>query len=191
MSHAKKLNFTPVEADGDNFPELLDLLSMLLAHDDRDIRKGEKGEPLSAPTTVYRIEMPDGSGPFNWASCPSESLRRAIYDTLTRPLPGWPGEMLRTNEAMHHEQMGVTETAFKEAYGHAAYACRDLASLATWFPRPSREYIATFGGKVVAYHLPEGAPILPLYDSEGELVFSRPTAIKVEHHDIMEGLSAC
>jgi len=147
-----------------------------------DIREGETGEPVKEPTHVYRIEMPTGYGPFN-SGLPNS---HEIYEDLTRDEPGWPGYLLRNCPSMKREQMGVTEQAFREAHGHAAYGCIDLKSMNTWFPRPAREYLQPLGAKIICYCLQPGDYLLCLTESEGEIVFNPKSATIVETIDVLE-----
>lgn len=137
-------------------------------------RFGEPGEPVIEATSVYRVEMADGRGPFNT----HRDDRPQIYEYLTRPEPGWPGWLL-TKPIFRQEQMGVTEAMFYELHGGAAYGCDSLASLNTWFPRPAREYLAGLGGKIIEYRVPKGQPLLSLHELAGECVFNPHTAERV------------
>lgn len=137
-------------------------------------RFGEKGEPVAHPTSVYRVEMEDGRGPFNT----ERDDRPEIFHTLVQPNEGWPGRLLKIPK-FKTERMGVTEAMFYAVHGGAAYACESLAAINTWFPLPSRQYLATLGGaKIVQYCIPKGQPILKL-DLAGECVFNPVTAHRV------------
>jgi hypothetical protein len=141
----------------------------------RTIRHGEIGEPVPQPTDVYRVELgPNGYGPFN-SGLPEQ---KEIYDTLVRPEPGWPGYLLQ-DPSFLNERMGVTERAFKKTHGDAWYGCACLASVNTWFPAPSRSYLASLGAKIVHYQLPAGSYLLRM-DSAGEVIFAKTQAKKVE-----------
>jgi hypothetical protein len=147
-----------------------------IAHRERigqPVRHGEVGEPLPAPADVYRVEMPDGRGPFI-----SRGQRKVIYEELTKPVEGWPGYLL-LDPRFQREQAGITEKAFNDAHGAARYGCACLASVNTWFPPPSRSYLASLGAKIVHYQLPAGSYLLDL-DAAGEVIFSVAQAKKVD-----------
>lgn len=161
----------------DNSPDRLEeaLLIALMT----GTRFGETGSPVSQPTNVYRVEMEDGRGPFNT----HRDDRPEIYDHLTKRERGWPGWLL-TIPKFKSERMGVTEAMFYSVHGGAMYGCNSLASLNTWFPAPSRSWLAKLGGaKIVQYCVPKGEPLLDL-DLAGECVFNPKTAIRVSEMPI-------
>lgn len=168
-----KLTFEEIYGSPMTFDDQLEM--MLFGMPVSRYRQGEIGEPVSAPTRVYRVELPNGNGPFN-TGLPEH---RIIYDDLVKNEKGWPGWLLYNCPAMRREQMGITERAFKETHGAAFYGCRDLRSVATWFPPPSRQYLAKYSAEILCYELPAGSYLLQL-DSEGEVVFNKFEAKVVE-----------
>lgn len=149
-------------------------------------RQGETGVPLAEPLIAYRVEMPDGRGPFNSAST-CRRMNHEVFMTLVQQNEGWPGWIFVTEPKAKCEKMGVTEDAFREAHGHAYYGCNSVKSINTWFPRPAREYLCPLGAKIVAYHLPAGSPVIEL-DVAGEIIFNPKDASKVEHLPLMSTL---
>lgn len=136
---------------------------------------GEDGDPVTTPVDVFRIEMPDGHGPFNSTIWPD---RIRAYEYLTRDEAGWPGHMMSIDPAVGREAMGISDAKFSWKHGHIAYGCDSLEHLLTWFPPPSREYLAKHGGKIVRYTVPVGQQVLRM--SAGQICFVKHTAIKVE-----------
>lgn len=157
---------------------MIDPLTRMLFNLDR-LRQGETGEPLKEPLIAYRMEMPDGRGPFN-SKVTGREGNREIFMTLVQQNEGWPGWIFVTEPKAKCERMGVTENAFYKAHGNAAYGCNSIQSINTWFPRPSRELLCPLGAKIVAYHLPVGSPVIEL-DVAGEIIFNPKDASKVEH----------
>lgn len=155
---------------------LIDLLRALSIECDESIQRGNEGEPVEAPTPVYRVEMPSGRGPFNDEA--TEHEHRRIYETLASMCT-----TVLADPDHNHEQMGVTEAAFKAAHGHAAYGCDSMASLNRWFPRPAREFIKSLGGKIVHYEVQPGDYIYRV--GQGEVVFSKPAARLIAHIDLV------
>lgn len=135
---------------------------------------GDEGQPAEQPTRLYRIEFPNGRGPFN-------SVRedaKVIYDRLAEPVPGFDCTRLAKGE-----QCGLTEGRFYRAHGDACYACDSLDALHHWFPDAARRYLADLGAKLIEYVVPTGAPLLPIHN--GEVVFDRRSA-----HRVAEGALA-
>lgn len=139
------------------------------------IRYGETGHPVNQPTDVFRIELPNGNGPFN-TDLPNN---RSHYDHLTQPNPGWPGYILTVNRDAFHEQMGITEAEFGRVHGDACYGCDSLAAVNSWFPPPARDYLSSYGAKIIRYQLAPGDYILPM-DIAGEVIFNRQAAARLD-----------
>jgi hypothetical protein len=132
------------------------------------------GKRLDKPTTVYRIEMPNGKGPYNSGLPNSEE----IYWTICKPEPGYDCAKFAT---MTNEQCGVTEKAFYDAHGSAEYGCSSLKALTDWFGKPAREYLKSFGAKVMVYEVQPNDYLLSL--PHGEVVFNKLLA---EHRGTLD-----
>ena len=170
MSH---FDYSQVDLDYIHFIALMKELTT-----GRPVRFGETGAPVTEPTDVFRIEMPTGRGPFN-SDLPN---RNTIYEELVKPVEGWPGYLLQ-DPAFLPEQMGITEVAFGKAHGDAHYGCESLVSINTWFPRPSRDYLAPLGAKIVRYTIPTGGYLLRL-DAAGEVVFNKYQCSRAEDYPV-------
>jgi hypothetical protein len=133
-----------------------------------------KGSPVKEPTFVYRVEMPNGNGPFN--SHMGDSHK--IYDAICNPDKGWDCSRLAKGE-----QMGVTEFEFRKAHGHADYGCASLEALQNWFPKPAREYLNKYSAHCVVYRLEKGQHLLPTQN--GEVIFDKHSATRVGVLDII------
>lgn len=140
------------------------------------IRYGDEGRPVPKDTTIYRIEMPNGEGPYN-SGLPNA---KEIYETICSPEPGY---FCVKNAILNRERCGITEREFYEAHGDAAYGCDSIECLKDWFPDKAREYLAKQGAKVVEYKLPKGTYMLTL--PRGERVFARPSAKRVGVMDVI------
>lgn len=136
------------------------------------------GEVTTEPMTLYRVEMPNGHGPYNSELPNAEE----IYLRLCLPQPvGWDCARF-AREA--HEQMGVTDLAFFKAHGNATYACVSEAAIQAWFPEPARRFMAGLGAKLVEYDLPAGSHVLRT-PAHGEIVFVKAEANKVEERALI------
>jgi len=138
-------------------------------------KKAGRGQPVEKPVRVYRIELPNGNGPFN-SDLPNA---HEIYEEISKPEPGFDCSHLAR---LNHEQMGVTEEEFQEAHGPAAYACEDLKALRKWFPDPARDYLAQYGARVVVYEVPAGAHLAKI--GHGEVLIARNECRRVETLDL-------
>lgn len=148
------------------------------------LQPDDEGTPLPAPTRVFRIEFPNGCGPFN--SCGINPANRAAYDralALYDQLcaPGYCFKMLKN----YRGKMGITEEPFRAAHGEAAYGCRNLSSVREWFPLPARKLLANHGARLLAFNLPAGAPLLDTNNC-GEVVFARSSATTYEVWDLCD-----
>lgn len=123
----------------------------------------DKGSPVASATAVYRIEMPDGCGP--WCGGPNSNR------DWDEKLEDWGCADLAEKNG---EQMGETEQAFRAAHGHAAYGCDSLDALKKWFPAPARKFLATKGATVKHYEIAAGDYIERV--GNGEVVFNWTTA---------------
>lgn len=136
-------------------------------------RFGEVGKPVPSDTTIYRVEMADGTGPFNKGEKANPEVWQKLVENRER---GWPGHLL-TYPQFRTEQNGVSEIMFRHVHGAAAYATASLAALNTWFPPTARSYLASVpGAKIVQYTIPAGQPLLSWPDLAGEVVFNPLTA---------------
>src|SRR4051812_41770415 len=94
------------------------------------------GRPVHEPTEVFRVELPNGRGPFN-SGLPNA---HEIYDRIGTE------HLERDNGG----QCGLSDHEFAEAHdGEAEYGCDSLESLALWFPKGCRAYLKRLGARVV------------------------------------------
>lgn len=137
------------------------------------VGRGQIGEPVTVPTYVYRIEMPNGMGPFNSGlGRPSE-----IYDAICNGCLG------KCDALAENEQMGVTEAAFRAAHGHADYGCDSIDAIHNWFPEPARKYLAKkWGAKLMKYEVAPGQYLMQV--ENGEIVFDMHSAKVVDALDL-------
>lgn len=151
-------------------PEQL-INEMLHVLADPTLAYGNEGTPVPSPTSVYRVEMPSGRGPFN-------------DDETAAKVPNLYGKLAKmccsvlADKNHNHEQMGITEACFRRAHHHAAYGCASLADVTNWFPPTARTYLASLGAKIIHYQLPTGAPLYTV--GQGEVIFSKADASVVE-----------
>jgi hypothetical protein len=134
-------------------------------------KRAGKGKPIPAPTKVYRVEMPNGNGPYNSDLPNAREIYETICDTET------PGMGCARLAKANHEKMGVTEREFLDAHGEAFYGCDSLKSLRKWFRGAARKYLAGYGATIVVYELPEGSPVEKV--GRGEVIFARSLGRKV------------
>lgn len=120
------------------------------------------GESVAARTKVYRVEMPNGHGPFN------SGLRNAeaIYQHICSGEPGFTCDRL---ERANGAQMGLSDHAFEEANGECEYGCETVRDVCLWFPRGSREYLDGLGARCVVYEVQPGDRIARC--GNGEVLF--------------------
>jgi hypothetical protein len=138
------------------------------------------GRPVKKPTSVFRIEMPNGRGPYN-SGLPNG---RDIYDHITQPKDGYDCAYLA---GTLHEQMGITEHQFRLEHGHAAYACDSLKSLGKWFHERARKYLNKLGASIVEYQIPVGGYLEKT--GHGEIIFNKHECKRIRKLNIvtMEG----
>lgn len=146
-------------------------LARLLRPEEEVVGFGDKGTPVPEPTRVYRVELPDGRGPFNSQWVDNSKIFR-FYE----------GKGIGDRG----EQMGVTERAFDEAHGDAAYGVADLEAARHWFPEPAREVISENEGYLWEFEIPKGGYIMRL--AQGEVVFSRKEARRIRKLDLVDDL---
>lgn len=147
------------------------------AHGGTEPRLEGTGTPATAPTRLFRVEMPTGNGPFNSGLPNAEE----IYLRLCLPRPvGWDCARIARED---REQMGVTDLAFFEAHGDATYACEAEADIFQWFPPEAIDYLHGLGAKLVEYVVPKGSPLLRL---KRQVVFVKPDAHKVAERPLIE-----
>lgn len=163
-----------VETYMSDIEKLLEELAALYDQSSNALRAGA-GVTVDKPTAVYRIEMSDGVGPYT-SQVGNQKARYAKLCSKT----GWDcARLAREN----NEQMGITESAFRTAHGHAAYACPTLEAIDKWFPEDARRYLAKNGAKLVQYIIPVGGFIQTV--SENEVIFSRPDSRRVATLDMV------
>jgi hypothetical protein len=156
-----------VDDDGLFGMSVADMLSFIHP----DLQCGDKGHRVSKPTRVYRVEMPNGIGPFNYS--------KEVYAVICSGKPGFNCDHLAD---VNHEQMDVTSAAFRQAHGHAEYACDSIASLNRWFPLPARRYLKTLGAKIAVYEVPKGGFLAVV--GSGEVIFSKCDSKPVDLLDV-------
>jgi hypothetical protein len=153
------------------------------------VNQADTGQPVAHPTLVYRVEMPNGRGPYNSGL---DGDDHTIYDRICGasndgPLYNERGERQWDCASLareNNEQMGITEAAFKEAHGHAAYACDSLQAIASWFPTGAREYLRdNWDARLLVYEVPVGGYLATV--GNGEVLFSRPAARVVDTLDLV------
>lgn len=139
------------------------------------------GSPVDEDTIVYRIEMPNGRGPYN------SKIDDEIYHRLCNPVgineQGQECWDCISLAAKNNEQCGITDQDFEEAHGSAVYACDSLQAIENWFPKGAREYLSGFGAKIVVFKIPKGQPIAVV--GHGEIIMSKITAIEVDRLDVV------
>jgi hypothetical protein len=131
----------------------------------------DPGKPVEQPTTVYRVEMPNGNGPYN-SGLPNA---RDIYKAIANPFHPEMDCVRLANQ--NHENINQTGSQFRAEHGHADYGCDSLDAVKAWFPIKAREFLAGLGGSVVEYELAVGDPLLGV--GNGEVIFNRHTAKRV------------
>ena len=142
---------------------------------------------LTAPVTVYRVEMPNGKGPYNSEMGPMGG--KYIYARLcmgalgTRALgePCWDcSRLAREND----ETMDEVAADFHARFGHANFGCDSLGAIRAWFPDAPRRYLRDdWGARLIEYQVPAGQHLRTL--ANGEVVFSAPDAAKVGTLDLV------
>lgn len=139
---------------------------------------GDTGTKTDAAMLVYRVEMPNGRGPYNSGlGAPDE-----IYDVICATKRGYD---CARNASLNGEQMGVTEQAFFEARGDAEYACESIEAIRDWFPTPARRYLAKrWNARLHIYEVPCGGYVLK--PGRGEVIFSRKDARPVKVVDLID-----
>lgn len=140
-------------------------------------QKGNTGKLAGKPTPIFRVEMPTGRGPFN-SGLPEQ---KEIYEKLAGDF-----DCVKLADPDHNcELMGITEKAFKDKHGHAAYGCDSLKAVNDWFSLKARKYLAKFGAKIVEYEVPATGYIAPT--GHGEVIFNRAECKRVRELDVVEG----
>jgi hypothetical protein len=141
------------------------------------------GKPVKEPVKVFRIEMPNGNGPYN-SGLPNA---KEIYERLCLPEPY--GFFCVRNAIMNCEDMNTSANAFRSTHGHAHYGCDSIKSLHDWFPEGAREYLADYDARTVEYEIPVGEYMLEM--GSGEIVFNRYACRVVGEHSVYEKELAC
>ena len=137
------------------------------------------GEVLDAPRGVFRVEMPNGKGPFN-AFPDDRAAGDKIYEVLARY-----GADRRAVE--NNERMGLTGTGFFREHGGAHYGFASLAAVADWFVEDARRYLRDrWGASLVEYEVPAGESVLEV--GHGEVIFNKSRAKRVAEHDLVDTL---
>lgn len=149
----------------------MDMFDILFDDDEETyLGEGDTGTPVTQITKVYRVEMPNGNGPYNSGLPNSEE----IYWTITR---------FGCCRLAEHEQFNHTSGAFFEAHGDASYGCETLRAIHNWFPEPARRYLTQYDCKIIVYELDIGQPLLKL--EHGEVVFNRKAARRVDTMELI------
>jgi hypothetical protein len=143
------------------------------------IKAGDKGKPVTKPTIVYRVEFPDGHGPYN----SHKADARKIYEVLCGTGPMHPGFNCAQLARVNHEQCGITENAFQHAHGEADYGCLTLKAIGNWFCEDARKYLHGLGVKLNEYEVPKGGYLARL--GSGEVLFARSKAKHVRELDLV------
>lgn len=144
------------------------------------IAMGDAGAPVKKPVRVFRLEMPNGNGPYN-SGLPDE---RDIYLKLCLPDECGGFDCARLARECG-EQMGITEKEFLDAHGHANYGCLKVEDIYAWFSDNARRYLSKYDAKIVEYEIPVGGHLLKVHDKE--VIFNRHECRKVAEYDIMKG----
>lgn len=141
---------------------------------------GDIGKPCTHPVKVYRVEMPNGRGPYNSGlGHGSEIYTRLASNRRTHGQTCWDCTHLAGE---NHEQMGITERAFRNAHGHASYGCDTLDALKNWFPEGARQYLRDeWSATVIEYEVQKGDYLLTV--GNGEVIFNRTTAKEITRLD--------
>lgn len=154
---------------------------MEMIYGDKIVGVEEEGEALSAPRSVFRVEMPNGKGPFN----PGESFRRKHgfygtewYDYLHDQGADKPADKSGS-------RMGLTGAAFYVANGAAHYGFDNPQGVKHWFNLKAREFLAKYGGKIVEYQVQPGERVLET--GEHEVIFNKDRARRTGEFDLIEG----
>lgn len=134
------------------------------------------GRKVTKAKRIFRIEMPNGHGPYN-SELPNA---HEIYETICKPVRGYDCSKYAR---LTNEQCGVSDEAFARKHGMAAYACDSMESLKLWFGDKARAYLATFGAKVIEYEIPAGQYIAKA--SNGEIIFNRNTSNRIKEYDLV------
>jgi hypothetical protein len=159
---------------------LTDLFAAIIgaAHSD------DTGNKVSKDTTIYRVEMPTGRGPYNSGLEEQNEIYERICSHAShnkKKEPCWDCAKLASK---NHEKMGITEHAFKKAHGHAAYACDSLEAVSNWFEQGAREYLRDqWQAKIVVYVIPKGEYMMTV--GNGEVVFSKPACKRIKELDLV------
>lgn len=131
------------------------------------------GDTVSEPTTVFRVEMPNGKGPYNSGL---DNGTHEIYDFLDA---NGAVEPARRN----NESMSMTGRAFHRAFGKAHYGLDSTAAVQHWFNWKVRHYLRDYGAELVEYEVQPGQNILPV--GEGEVIFNKHLAKRVSSYDLV------
>jgi hypothetical protein len=138
------------------------------------------GKPVKAPLTVYRVEMPDGHGPYN-SHLPNA---KAIYDKLCGTSPKHPGFNCAQLARKNREQCGLSDHAFVQAHGEGDYGCLTIEAIEDWFPLGARRYLRTLSAQLIEYEVPKGGYVAEL--GSGEVLFVRSKAKRVRALDLVK-----
>jgi hypothetical protein len=144
------------------------------------VKAGDKGKRISAPLTVYRVELPNGHGPYNSGRPDAEK----IYEKLCGTSPKHPGFDCARLARMDHEKCGITDYAFSQAHGEADYGCLTLEAIGDWFSLEARRYLRTLSAQLIEYEVPKGGYVSKL--GHGEVLFVRDKAKRVRALDVVK-----
>lgn len=142
----------------------------------------DEGELLAAPRSVFRVEMPNGKGPFN----PGRSFKAKYgfygnewYDFLHDQGADKPA-------GRSGSRMGVTGAKFYAMNGAAHYGFDNPAGAQHWFNRPARKFLHRYGGALIEYEVQPGERVLET--GEHEVIFNKDRARRVGEFDLIDGL---
>jgi len=162
------IDYLEQDFDNDDVSVLEQLISEMFSP---VLGEGDIGQPVTRATSVFRIEMPNGHGPFNSGL----GNEMEIYETLANL---HCADFARDT----NEQCGRTEAAFHEAHGDAEYACKSMYWLKKWFNPASRQYLVQYNAVLKEYSVLPGDCILEI--ANGEVVFSRKDAQLIATYEL-------
>ena len=172
MKHQKEIEGL---IDGLTPMELIRLVTRVLSG---HINEAGSGKPVTEVTTVFRVEMPNGRGPYN-SDLPNG---HEIYEKIANLKD--PGYNCVRLAAANNEQMGVTEQKFLNTHGNADYGCDSLAAIRDWFPDKARKFLAKHDAKLVEYKVPVGGFVEVV--GHGEVLFDKTKAERVSDYDLVK-----
>lgn len=140
---------------------------------------------LAAPVTVYRVEMPNGNGPYNSDLPAAEEIyARLCFGERGTRLLGATCWNCADLAVANNETMDNAAADFHHRFGHANFACDSLDAIKAWFPEGARRYLRDeWGARLIVYTVPAGQHLRTL--ANGEVVFSKPDATRTGTLDLV------